>query len=122
MDTLGYIVFSYNNSKHRTIRMSPSDVTTDDELDLLMDMHTIPFQRESKQSFPVSDSVRIAMTRKPFKKGYIDQWSEEIFLVAEKRRTIPTMYRVKDLVEEQIDGTFYIRKCNWYVWNKIYTV
>ena len=55
----------------------------------------------------MGDSVRIAMTRRPFKKGYTGQWSEELFVVSEKRRTIPTTYRVKDLVDEQIDGTFY---------------
>ena len=47
------------------------------------------------------------MTRRPFKKGYTGQWSEELFVVSEKLRTIPTTYRVKDLVDEQIDGTFY---------------
>ena len=47
------------------------------------------------------------MTRRPFKKGYTGQWSEELIVVSEKLRTIPTTYRVKDLVDEQIDGTFY---------------
>ena len=107
VDTLDDLVLSYNNSKHRTIQMSPSDVTTDDELDLLRDMHNIPVPREPKLSFRVGDSVRIAMTSRPFKKGYTGQWSEELFVVSEKLRTIPTTYRVKDLVDEQIDGTFY---------------
>ena len=31
VDTLDNLVLSYNNSKHRTIRMSSTDVTTDDE-------------------------------------------------------------------------------------------
>ena len=107
VDTLDDLVLSYNNSKHRTIQMSPSDVTTDDELDLLRDMHNIPVPREPKQSFRVGDSVRIVMTRIPFKKGYTSQWSEELFVVSEKLRTIPTTYRVKDMVDEQNDGTFY---------------
>ena len=47
--TLDDLVLSYNNSIHRTIQMSPSDVTTDDELDLLRDMHNIPVPREPKQ-------------------------------------------------------------------------
>ena len=107
MDTLDDLVLSYNNSKYQTIQMSPSDVTTDDELDLLRDMHNIQIPREPKQSFRLGDSVRIAMTRRPFKKGYTGQWSEELFVVPEKLRTIPTTYMVKDLVDEQIDGTFY---------------
>ena len=31
--------------------MSPSDVTTDEEFDLLRDMHNIPVPREPNQSF-----------------------------------------------------------------------
>ena len=63
--------------------MSPSDVTSDDELDLLRDMHSIPVPREPNQSFRVGDSVRIAMTRIPFKKGSTGQWSDELFVVSE---------------------------------------
>ena len=47
------------------------------------------------------------MTRRPFKKGYTGQWSEVLFVVAEKLRTIPTTYRIKGMVDEPIDGTFY---------------
>ena len=124
VDTLDDLVLSYNNSKHRTIRMSPSDVTSDDELTLLRDMHNIPVPREPKQSFRVGDSVRIAMTRRQFKKGYTGQWSEELFVVSEKLRTIPTTYRVKDLVDEQIDGTFYHQELQLVrvEQDKIYTV
>ena len=74
--------------------MSPSDVTPDEELDLLRDMYNIPVPRKPKQSFRVGDSVRIAMTK-------------ELFVVSDKLRTIPTMYRVNDLVDEQIDGILY---------------
>ena len=87
--------------------MSPSEVTSNDELDLLRDMHNIPIPRGPKLSFRLGDSVHIAMTRRPFKKGYTGQWSEELFDVSEKLRTIPTTYRVNDLVDEQIHGIFY---------------
>ena len=73
-------------------------------------MHNITVPREPKQSFRVCNSVRIAMTRRPFKKGYTGQWLEELFVVWEKFRTIPTTYRVKDLVDEHIDGTIYYQE------------
>ena len=56
------------------------------------------------------------MTRRPFKNT--GQWSEELFVVSEKLRTILTTYRVNDLVDEQIDGTFYHQELQWYEWNK----
>ena len=107
VDTLDDLVLSYYHSKHSTTRMSPSDVMTDDELDLMSDMHNIPVPREPEQSFRVGDSVRIAMTSRPFNKGYTGQWSEELFVESEKLRTIPITYRVKDMVDKHIDGTFY---------------
>ena len=124
VDTLDDLVLSYNNSKHRTIRMSPSDVTTDDELDLLRDMHNILVPREPMQLFQVCGCVRIAVTRRPFKKRYTGQWSEYIFVVSEKLRTIPTTYSVKDLLDEQIDGIFYHQELQLVrvEQDKIYTV
>ena len=68
------LVLPYINSKHRTIRMSPSDVTLDDEFDL-MDMYNIPVPRQPKQSFRVGDCICIAMTRRPFKKRHTGQKS-----------------------------------------------
>ena len=47
-------------------------------------------------------SVRIAMTRRTFKKEYTCQWSEELFVVAQKLCNIQTTYRVKELVDKPI--------------------
>ena len=90
--------------------MSPSDVTTDNELDLLRDMHNISVPSDPDQSFRVGDRVRIAMTRRPCKIRYTEQWSEELFVVPQKLCIITTTYMVKDLVVEPIDGTFYHQK------------
>ena len=45
------------------------------------------------------------MTRRQFNNIYTGQWSEKLFVLTEKLRTIPTTYRVKDLVDNPIDGT-----------------
>ena len=44
--------------------------------------------------------------------------------MSEKLRTIPTTYRVKDLVDEQIDGTFYHQELQLVLveQDKVYTV
>ena len=87
-----------------------AEVTTDEELELLRYMHNISVPREPKQSFRVGDIVRIAKTRRPFKKGYSSQWSEQLFVVAEKFLTNPTTYGVKDQGDELIDITVYHQK------------
>ena len=79
IDKLDDFLESYNNSRHRTTKMAPADVTKSDEVYLLQNMYDM---KPSKKSIPfkIGDTVRIVMTRMPFKKGYTGHWSEEIFI------------------------------------------
>ena len=43
----------------------------------------------SKSKFKIGDVVRISKTRRVFKKGYLPQWSEEIFTLSKKLNTNP---------------------------------
>ena len=106
IDKLDDFLESYNNSRHRTIIMAPADVTKSDEVYLLQNMYDM---KPSKKSIPfkIGDTVRIVMTRMPFKKGYTGHWSEEIFIVTEKVKSIPVTYKLKDLMDENNKGTFY---------------
>ena len=47
------------------------------------------------------------MQRRPFQKGYIGNWWEEIFVVATQMPTAPVTYKLKDLAGDDIKGTFY---------------
>ena len=42
-----------------------------------------------------------------FDKGYTPNWTEEIFLIDKIQSTNPTTYRLKDLNNEEIQGSFY---------------
>ena len=42
-----------------------------------------------------------------FKKGYLPNWSDEIFTVKSVHRTDPPVYRLIDDQCSQIEGTFY---------------
>ena len=42
-----------------------------------------------------------------FDKGYTPKWTEEVFIIDEMQRTNPTTYKVKDLNNEEIQGSFY---------------
>ena len=52
-------------------------------------------------------TVHITMRRQPFKKGYVGNWSEEIFEIDARLPTVPVTYRLKDLVGDTIKGKFY---------------
>jgi len=57
--------------------------------------------------FKVGDKVRIVKQRQPFKKGYVGNWSEELFVVDTRLSTSPVTYKLKDLSADGIKGTFY---------------
>ena len=65
-------------------------------------------QLSSKPRFKIGDKVRISKyKRKVFDKGYTPNWTEEIFLVDNIQSTNPITYRLKDLNNEEIQGSFY---------------
>ena len=97
---------SYNNSVHSTTHLAPSKVTKNDELYLLQQMYDTP-RREIKQKFFVGQTVRISMTKRPFKKGYESKWTEEIFNVSAIKHTNPITYKLHDLQGDPIKGLFY---------------
>jgi len=47
------------------------------------------------------------MRRRPFRKGYLGRWSEEIFEIDERLPTVPVTYRPKDLADDATKGKFY---------------
>ena len=46
------------------------------------------------------------MRRRPFKKGYFGNWSEELFVVGTRLSTLPVTYMLKDLAFNDIKETF----------------
>ena len=42
-----------------------------------------------------------------FAKGYVPNWSEEVFLITIVENTVPWLYVISDLKGEEIFGTFY---------------
>ena len=58
--------------------------------------------------FKVGDKVRISKyKRKVFDKGYTPNWTEEIFVIKEIQPTIPNTYKIVNLMDEKIKGSFY---------------
>lgn len=61
-----------------------------------------------KFKYKIGDNVRISQLKHPFQRDYQQKWTEEYFKVTQryKRDGIP-VFKVKDLTDEQIEGTFY---------------
>ena len=60
--------------------------------------------------FKVGDKVRISKKKGTFEKGYLPNWTEEVFSIAQRLRRIPSVYRLREYDETMLGGTFYERE------------
>ena len=63
--------------------------------------------RNVRFRFKVGDQVRLMKIRKTFEKGYMPNWTEEVFTITQRLRRIPPVYRVKEYDGTELKGTFY---------------
>ena len=106
VDVFHDLVHAYNHTYHRSIRMAPADFSLDNE-DAVRE-RLYPIQTKLLDwKFKIGDKVRIVMQRRVLQKGYIGNWSEEIFVVASRMLTAPVTYNLKDRFGDDIKGTFY---------------
>ena len=54
----------------------------------------------------VGDYVRTSKYKNIFAKGYIPNWSEDIFVVSKIKNTVPWTYVINDINGEETIGTF----------------
>ena len=69
----------------------------------------IDFNKENNKAssnFKIGDTVRISKYKNIFAKGYVPNWSEEVFVIKKVKNTVPWRYVVRDLNGE-VGGTFY---------------
>jgi len=106
---LAKLVKEYNNTKHSSIKMTPIEASKKKNqgtvyLNLYGDMET----SRQKPKFKVGDKVRISKyKRKVFDKGYTPNWTEEVFTIDKIQYTNPLTYKLNDLNNEEIQGSFY---------------
>ena len=101
IDKLDDIVDEYNNTYHRLIKMKPIDVKDNTYIDFNKEVNN------KNPKFKVGDHLRISKYKNIFAKGYVPNWSEEIFIIKKIKNTVPWTYVINDLNGEEIIGTFY---------------
>ena len=101
IDKLDDIVDEYNNTYRTTIKMKPIDVKDNTYINTNKEINN----RDPK--FKVGDPVRISKYKNIFAKGYMPNWSEEVFVIEKVKNTVPWTYGINDLNDEEIIGTFY---------------
>ena len=101
IDKLDDIVDEYNKTYHTTIKMKPIDVKDNTYINTSKEINN------KDPKFKVGDHVRKSKYKNIFAKGYMPNWSEEVFVIKKVKNTIPWTYVINDLNGEEIIGTFY---------------
>ena len=109
VNILSDLVEDYNNTRHSSIKMTPVEASKKKtEMRVWRNLYPDHLEiRDIKPKFSVGDKVRISKKKKTFEKGYTTRWTEEIFTIVEVKHTLPVTYKIADLNEEEIQGTFY---------------
>jgi hypothetical protein len=112
IDKLQNFVNSYNTRYHRSIKMTPNQGEKKinhpkifREIDRKIKQL---FKKKGSPKFKVGDYVRVKPLRRTFRRAYDQQFTEEIFEITEIKSNLPVlMYKIKDLNNEDIIGSFY---------------
>ena len=103
--------------------MKPVEVTKDNEMKIWRSLYVI--EKKDKIDFKIDDYVRISNKKHWSNRGFLPQWSEEIFQIHSIDRGYPTMYLIKDYNNEIIEGKFYsqelqlVNKPEFYIIEKV---
>jgi transposase InsO family protein len=113
IDMLPKLFTDYNKRKHSSIKMSPIDASKkENEQRALNALYGNDRSKDHTKTIKspklkVGDTVRISRVKGLFEKGYLPNWSEEIYNVVKVQMTMPVTYIIKDLKDEVIKGSFY---------------
>ena len=108
INELQRFIDEYNHRYHRSIKMTPYDATNpDNRVTVLHNLFGNEKFDNKKAKYKVGDRVRIYAWKNKFDKGSKPNWTTEIFIVSEVKKTNPITYKIKDLNNEDIIGSFY---------------
>ena len=107
IDVLPEMVEKYNNTKHRSIGMTPVEASLSKNLDTVYYNLYKNMPQKTEPKFKVGDKVRITKKKGVFSKGYETNWTKELFIITKVQDTNPPTYKIQDMNGEKIEGSFY---------------
>ena len=107
LDILPQLLKTYNTRHHRSIGRSPITVNHTNEAEVYQRLYKRKKRERWGKLLKVGDLVRISKKRHVFEKGYLPQFTEEVFRVVKViSNHRPYRYEIEDLLGERIAGRF----------------
>jgi hypothetical protein len=105
---LSEMVASYDHTVHRTIGIAPAEVTWANQTTVSKRLYGRKGPTKSCKFSP-GDRVQLGKVNRTFKKGYLPNWTAQLFTVEKCIETKHPAYLVKDDHGEILEGTFLCR-------------
>lgn len=124
LNILPNLLRKYNNTVHRTIKMKPIDVNKNNEKEVLLRINKqkqLTFNKKPPK-FKIGDRVRISKYKKVFAKGYLPNWTNELFTVYNVKSTVPRTYILKDDKGNVLEGGFYEQEISKTKFDDVYLI
>ena len=115
LGVLGDLVDGYNNTFHSSIGMSPVDARKEENAGTVWyNLYGVFLLKDfGKPKYKIGDSVRITKYKTIFAKGYLPNFTEEVFKIKQIIFTKPIVYQLEDYQSEIIDGYFYTEELSY---------
>jgi len=108
IDVLDDFVERYNNTRHSSMKMTPVEVSKKtNAITVYGNLYPDLTRRPMRAKVKIGDKLRIQKKKGLFEKGFTPNWTEEVFTVSKVQRTDPITYKITDLNDEEVQGTFY---------------
>ena len=111
IDVIDAFTHSYNTTKHSSHGMAPKDVTPRNQSLVWRKLYR-PIResilKKKPPAYKKGDKVRVSKLKTIFQKGYLPNWTKEIFRVKHVTYKYPVyVYTIEDREGQLIEGTFY---------------
>lgn len=115
IDRLDDFVDAYNNTIHRSIKMTPNQVNLENERSVFQHLFGVPNERikiqQAKKSpgVAVGDTVRINYKTDAFSKSYTPRWQDAVFKITSRTKTAGSepIYKIANEKNQSVPQRFY---------------
>ena len=102
----------YLNRKHRTIKMTPLEAEKDENEPIVRRTYWKRYikadKKKRKPKFAVGDTVRIFKERGTFHRGYMEDFTTEIFTINKVLNNLPVpRYKLNEYNGDEVVGSFF---------------
>ena len=115
LDVLPSILEKYNNTFHRTIKMTPKKASQKTNKGACLFQFIKVKKTRIAPKFKPNNQIPVSKYKRKFEKGYTSNWTEEFFVVDKVNMTNPVTYNLKDLKMKRYTVRFTSK--NWHVLN-----